>query len=152
MEDNNKNSAALMPLLVFLVLAICLLLVLLTGAGLYRQTVERSEGQYTSRTAVQYLATRLRQAEEVSVTTFGQGDALVLTQTVGEDRYVTCVYCHEGFLRELYCREGAALSAGDGEPLLEAEDLSLSLEDGVLTAALSGQTLTFSLRTGKEAP
>lgn len=152
MDDNNKNAAALMPLLTFLVLALCLLLVLLMGAGSYRRLVEQGQEQYNARTAVQYVATRLRQAEEIQLTAFGTGDALVLPQTVEGERYVTYVYCHNGCLRELYCREGAPLTPEDGEAVLEADGLTLSLEEDVLTVTISGQTLMHCLRTGKEAP
>lgn len=152
MEDKNNKASGLMPLLVLTLLTLCLLLVLLTGAKLYRQLVDRGEAQYAARTASQYLATRLRQAEHITITAFGDGDALALGQQIQGEDYVTYIYCHDGFLRELFCPQDAALLPADGEALLEARSLTLSLEEGLLTAVLSDQTLVFHLRTGREAP
>ena len=76
----------LMALLLFGVFAACVLAVLLTGASAYRRLTQRDQEAYLRRTCVQYLATRVRQADSrdrVSVESFGGADALVLTETDG---------------------------------------------------------------------
>ncbi len=150
MKERSGKLTGLMALLVFTVFALCVLRVLLTGAGVYERLVSRGEDQYSSRTTVQYLATRVRQAESVAVSDFGGIPALVLEEQAGTAAYVTRVYLYDGYLRELYSAASADLSPGDGEKVLPANSLSLSLENGLLTIEAGGHTLFLQVRSGKE--
>ena len=142
-------KACLLALLVFLLFALCLLLVLLTGAGVYRGLVRRGEERYAARTTVQYIATRVRQAGDVAVEEFGGCKALVFPETIDGERYLTRVYCHEGWLMELFSTGTAELSPEDGERVLEAEDLLVQLEGNLLTVRTGEQTLYLHLREGE---
>ena len=76
----------LMALLLFGVFAVCLLIVLLTGADSYQRLTRRDRASDNRRVCVQYLTTRVRQADAaggVSAGEFGGGDALLLTQDIG---------------------------------------------------------------------
>lgn len=149
MKQTSKIQSFL-ALMVFTVYALCILAVLLTGAGVYRDLVHSGGESYESRTAVQYVATRVRQAQTVTVEDFGGCQALTLSEKIGEETYVTRVYCHEGYLRELYCAANAELSPEDGEKVMEAESLQFSLEEGLLTARIDSRTLVLHLPGGKE--
>lgn len=141
----------LIALLLFGIFAVCLLAVLLTGAGAYRRFVHRDQVAYEQRTCVQYIATRIRQADQqggIWLTDFEGVPALVLDQG---DGYTTHVYCFEGWLMELYAAEDAGLAPEDGERLMELDSLEFTLEDGLLTAELgvpdgTPDTLRLSLR------
>lgn len=145
----------LLALLLFGVFAVCVLSVLLTGARAYRRLMDRDRDSYSRRTCVQYIATRVRQADRlggVSVEPFGDTNALTLT----EDGFVTRVYWHEGYLMELYAGEDAKLSPEDGERIMEAESLSLSVRRGLLTVDVTGDSgrpdwLLLYLRSGRGA-
>ena len=147
----------LMALLLFGVFAACVLAVLLTGANAYRRLTQRDQEAYLRRTCVQYLATRVRQADSrdcVSVEHFGGADALVLTETDGS--YATRIYCYDGWLMELYAAADADMEPQDGEKVLELSSLRLTLEDGALTAdtvdtAGASGTLRMTLRSGEGA-
>lgn len=144
-------------LLLFGIFAVCVLMVLLTGADAYRRLTQRDQQSYLRRTCAQYIAARVRQADSIAgitVEPFGDGNALTLAE--GDGTYCTRVYCHEGWLMELYSSADADLEPRDGERLLEMEGLGLSLEDGLLTAVISGadgseDVLRLSLRSGKGA-
>ena len=144
----------LIALLLFGVFAVCVLAVLLTGADAYRRLTLRDQAAYDRRTCVQYVATRVRQADAeqcVSVEPFGDGEALVLSD--GFSDYVTRVYCHDGYMMELYAGRTAELSPEDGERIMPADSLDFSLEDSLLTvtAGVNGtpSTLVLSLRSGE---
>ena len=147
----------LMALLLFGVFAACVLAVLLTGANAYRRLTQRDQEAYLRRTCVQYLATRVRQADSrdrVSVESFGGADALVLTETDGS--YTTRIYRYDGWLMELYAAADADMEPQDGEKVLELSSLRLTLEDGALTAdtvdtAGASGTLRMTLRSGEGA-
>ena len=150
MKQNTHKITDFLSLGVFALFALCLLLVLLFGARVYRDLTVAGAQRYETRTASAYLTTRVRQAESLTVEDFGGEDALVIREQIGNGTYLTRIYCHEGYLRELFCAESASLSPSDGEKVLEAECLALAVEDGILTAILDGNVLRLQLRNGRE--
>lgn len=146
MKKNASKITDLLALTVFAVFAVCVLVVLLYGAGSYRALVQRGEESFRLRTCTQYVATRVLQAETVTVADFDGCPALQLSEQVDGTVYVTRVYCCGGYLRELFCAEGAALSPDDGEKLLPAADLQLSLEGDLLTVSVDGYPVLLQLR------
>ena len=146
----------LAALLLFGVFAVCVLAVLLTGADAYRRLTERDRRAYSQRTCVQYLATRVRQGDrlgDLQVEDFGGTDALILG---ADETYAARVYCYDGWLMELYCLAEEPMEPQDGQKIMEARALELSLEDGLLEASLTAadgteDTLRLSLRSGEEA-
>jgi len=151
------NIAGLAALITFGVFAVCILLVLFTGAEAYRQMTRRDQRAFSDRTAVQYLTTRVRQADEagrLSVEPFGDGDALVIREEFDGAFYETRIYCHGGFLCELFSLSGGGMAPEDGEQILEAERLSLELEGRLLWADITGSDgashrLSLYLRSGE---
>lgn len=145
----------LLALLLFGVFAVCVLAVLLTGARAYRRLTQRDQAAYDRRVCVQYIATRVRQADSldsVSVEPFGEGEALVLS----EYGYITRVYYYDGYLMELYASAEEDLRPEDGQQIIATGGVELSLEDGMLsvdvTDSLGRQdSLRLSLRSGEEA-
>ena len=153
-ELRSNKITQLMALLTFAVFAICVLLVLLSGADVYQRLAGEGESQYARRTAVQYLTTRVRQGESVSVGDFGGLDALEFRETVNGRSYITRIYCYNGDLMELFTPEEGNFLPEDGEKLLKADDLSLNLEGGLLNVEItlpdgSVQTLQLALKADK---
>ncbi|MEI3306105.1 MAG: DUF4860 domain-containing protein [Dysosmobacter sp.] len=88
------------------------------------QTLTRGQDAADRRTAAQYLATRVRQADRadgVAVAAFQGCDALELTETIDGTPYITRVYCYDGYMRELFSAAEAQMSPADGEKVLEAQ-------------------------------
>lgn len=145
----------LAALLLFAVFAVCVLMVLLTGADAYRRLTRRDREAFDRRTGVQYMAARVRQADAdgaLAVEDLEGVQALVLGK--GQD-YVTWVYCYEGNLMELYAAEGAGLGPEDGEKVMELGGMDVSIEDGVLSLEVTDaggnqDSLLFALQSGKE--
>ena len=150
---------ALLVLVLFGVFAVCILLVLLTGADAYRRLAGRDQRSYDRRTVEQYLTTRVRQADRlggVAVERFGETDALVLYEQIDGEEYRTLVYCHEGWLRELFALAEGDFAPEDGEKVLQARGLSLGQQGRLLTAELTDpagetQRVTLYLRSGEGA-
>ena len=144
----------LIALLLFGVFAVCVLAVLLTGADAYRRLTLRDQAAYDRRTCVQYVATRVRQADAaggVFLEEFGGTQCLTLG---GGEEYITRLYCYDGCLMELYCAADVEMDPADGEQVMPAQDLDLSLEDGLLTVTVTDpqgeeNTLLLSLRGGE---
>ena len=161
MENTHKkqNTTDLAALLVFTVFALCVLLVLLTGADLYRKLTLRDQRSYALRTAAQYITTRVRQANQldgVTVEDFHGISSLVLREQIDGEWYETRVYCYEGYIRELFSSADSGLGPEDGEKLLLADALTFQLAGQILSAQIicsdgSVQPLTLFLRCGKGA-
>lgn len=157
--ETKHHLDGLLALLLFGIFAASILSVLLTGAGVYSRLTQRDEKAYDRRTSVQYLATKVRQTssgDQVSVGTFGEGDALLLSEEIDGQPYLTRIYCYDGWLRELFAAAEDPFAPEDGEKILPAQALTLHMESNLLHAELtdnSGQTisLTLSLRGGEEA-
>ncbi len=149
----------LMALLLFGVFAVCLLIVLLTGADSYQRLSQRDRVSDNRRVCVQYLTTRVRQADAaggVSAGEFGGGDALLFTQDIGGTQYVTRIYVSGGYLMELFSAADSEMSPEDGEKLMAAQSLSASLSEGLLELSVTPEDgrpveLTLSLRSGEGA-
>ena len=135
-----------------------ILSVLLSGAGVYRRVTLRDEGAYDRRTCVQYLATRVRQtpsARAITVTKFGDGDCLLITEEMDGAEYLTRVYCHEGWLMELFSPAGLSFAPEDGARLFPLAALVVEREAGLLRMTAEetdGETVTFLVtpRGGEE--
>ena len=126
------NLDGLAALLLFAVFAASVMAVLLPGAKAYRGVTRRDQEAYNALTAVQYVAQRVRQADSlygITLEDFEGVECLVLGQ--GEP-YITRLYCYEGWLMELYCLAGESFSPEDGERIIEAQELKLSLDQGML--------------------
>lgn len=157
-EGKQLKIGSLLALLLFGVFAVCILLVLLLGADGYQQMRQRDMATYESRTAVQYLTTRLHQADRragLEKREFAGLDALVLLEEVDGAAYETKLYCYEGWLMELYTASGSDLAPADGEKILELKEMRLSLEEGFLQAELtlpdgSTELVFLQQRSGRE--
>lgn len=157
-DKKERSISGLAALLVFAVFAVGILFVLLSGAQAYQRITERDRISYDSRTCIQYLATKLRQAdcpEHVSVASFGSGDALQIAQQYGEDVYLTRVYCHDGWLMELFTVADGSFAPEDGEKILPLAQLTLRQSGNLITAALTDETgaplqLKLLVRGGEE--
>lgn len=152
MRKDSAKLTELMTLLVFAVFALCLMWLLLTGAGVYQRLTQSGEESYESRVQSQYLATRLRQSQKVEVASFGEGDALVLGEQLEGEDYVTWVYLYDGYLRELFARKSSTVDPEDGERVLPMKTLVLSLDGHMLTIRTDTGTQYLYIRTGKEVP
>lgn len=154
--------SALAVLVLFGVFAGCVLGVLLTGADAYQRLTGRGQESFDQRTAAQYLSTRVRQADTaggVFVAPFSQtcgADTLFLEETIDGERYLTRVYCWEGYLCELFGGAEEDFAPEDGEKVLALRNLSLTLEGGILEAELTApdgqvQRVQMYLRSGEGA-
>jgi len=152
-------------LLVFSVFAVCVLMVLLSGAGSYRRLTERDTESYSRRTAVQYVAAKVRSADAqdriyvgaFSGTAASDGDTLHLLENIDGTLYDTRIYYCDGYLRELFAQAGASFEPEDGNPVLAAEGLGFQydarhhlLTVSAADSAGSVTEMTLSLRSGEE--
>ena len=139
MKKKNQLGSVLV-LLVFAVFMVSVLMVLLTGADVVEKIHSRDQASYDHRTLVQYITTRVRQADQrgmVDVRSFGDGDALVLTEEIDGDLYETLVYCSDGYLRELFVEAGLEMDAEFGEEILPIQRVCFQDENTYIRVQLT---------------
>ncbi len=162
MKIQKNHLEGLIALLLFGVFAVCLLIVLLTGADAYNSLTAKDRIAYDNRVCGQYIATQVRQNDDmdsITVTDFGDGGALSLAKEIEGTRYVTLIYSYDGYLMELFCDENAQLAPEDGEKIMPISRLSLAMEDGRLKISYANEdaaehdetTMVLTLRSGEEA-
>lgn len=159
MKAKKNYLVGLIALLLLGVFAVCILMILLTGANTYHRLNLKEQPAYNRRVCVQYIATQVRQAERagsVSVEQFGDGDALILKEEINGKNYLTRIYTVGGYLMELFSADTAELTPKDGRKIMELNGLELSLNEGLLnivcTDAQGQRTpLILDLRCGEEA-
>ena len=109
--SGRKNVSGLAVLLVLGVFALCVIGVLLSGVETYNDLNERDQAVFNERTCVQYITTKVRQAEEpasIETADIGAAEALVFKEVIDEEEYLIYIYCYDGWLCEFY---GSADSA-----------------------------------------
>lgn len=153
----NGSLSGLVALLTFVLFAISILFVLLNGAGVYRRLTQRDQHSYDSRTCVQYVATKMRQApspDAVSAGTFETVDCLEISQDIEGSEFVTRIYCYENWLMEIFTLADGDFYPEDGEKILPLSSMSVSQDGDLFTFVLTDtqgytQRLTLTVRGGE---
>ena len=128
-QMKTNSFGGILTLLAFALLIVSLLMVLLTGADVVNRLTERDSENYDRRTAVSYIAMRIHQSDSdgmLSVGTYYDNDVLIISEEINGMTFQTLIYCYDGYLYELFCREGYAPSPEFGEKILPADSLSLN--------------------------
>lgn len=159
-----KPAMVLAPLLLFTIFTTCILSVLLTGANVYRTLNHRNQTSFEHRAIAQYLTTRLRQSDADAMLFAGDfyectpnstGNTFFMCEKINGRTYYTRIYCYDGYLYELFSSADGEFHPENGEKLLELQDLSFSLESGLLEISVTYKdttkdTLVLNLHAGKE--
>lgn len=136
-SGNKTQIEGLVVLVLFGLFAICIMGVLLTGAGAYKRLVNRQQEAYAERTVPGYITTKIRQADAedtVRLAEFCGVEALEIAEAEG---YITRIYCYGGYLRELFSASEGAFEPEDGQKILEAEQISFSMTNGCLEVVVT---------------
>lgn len=135
MKNARGSSAFIMVLALFCVFAASVLLTLLLGTKAYSAVSSASDRSFDRRTALSYVAEKLRHADEagvVSLGEFGGSPALFLSEEYDGVEYETRIYIYEGILRELFCEKGLDIGPEAGSEIISGSALSIDIKDGCL--------------------
>ena len=146
-------------LLLLLAFSVTILSLLLTGAKSYRALTERDARTQERRIEELYIGNRIRQAESpaaLRLAVYDGTQCLEIESWIGEEAYLTRVYCFEGWIRELFTAADYAFSPMDGEKIAKAESLSFAEEGPMLKAVLEAEdgvsTLLFAWKEAAYEP
>lgn len=168
-QIKKSNISSLAPLLLFVIFTTCILSVLLTGADVYQNFSKRDQSSFERRTTVQYLTTRIRQSDTEGMVFAGSfdedpadtgeassqaGDTLFLREELGGRTFYTRIYCHDGYMYELFSESGLGFSPSTGQKILEVNSLHFTVQDGLIYidieyADRTAEALILHLRSGE---
>ncbi|MBR6228756.1 MAG: DUF4860 domain-containing protein [Eubacterium sp.] len=136
------NIEGAFVLVLFAVFAITVIAVLALGANSYQRLVGRDNDAYNRRIITSYVAAKIRQSDQVgSVAVGGFAKAskddgvntLHLYRDIDGDVYDQRIYYYDGHIYEILTIADNNIDPGDGYPILDAQGLEFSMEDGVIT-------------------
>ncbi|OUN94551.1 DUF4860 domain-containing protein [Blautia sp. An46] len=114
----------------FCVFALSSLGVTAAGAVLYQRTVREERSDYNLYTALSYIEQKLKSCDQeggVSLEEGETGNLLCIHQSIGGISYRTYIYAYEGSLMELFIRTDQEPDFSGGTPLLEIQDMEVSV-------------------------
>ncbi|MCD8346804.1 MAG: DUF4860 domain-containing protein [Lachnospiraceae bacterium] len=136
LRQKQHSTNTLFTFLLLLVFALFALLLASTGAVVYQNSVASLDENYTSRTAVAYVAEKIRQYDSEGQISFSQvEDIPALALHSAEDASaatVTYIYFYDGSLCELYVREETTPAAAMGTAMVELSDFTIEQEQSLL--------------------
>ena len=158
------DASRVAPLFLFALFAISAVFVLLCGARIYKSMLARDGESYERRTVSQYIATRLRQSDKAGAYYIGsfdslipaeEGDTLFYIEEIDGEKFLTRIYCHEGYLCELFSSADGGFSKSDGERVIPVLSLSFKNENGLIVAEIvysngTSGALSIAPRSGRE--
>lgn len=109
------------------------ILLILTGARVYRHCASQLEGNYTIRTGLAYVTEKIRQSDEagcIRLAQIGSIPALLLSREIKGEMYFTYIYEDDGYLKELFISADAQASPDMGTALLEISDFEIEPVEG----------------------
>lgn len=128
-KKNEKHIVdILFVIALFCIFAVSALILVLIGSNVYRKTVHNMDSNYNSRISVAYITEKIHQfdeADSIEIGTLDGTDALILKTSTDICNYNTYIYMNNGYLKELFASENAALSLESGQDILPIHDFHL---------------------------
>ena len=147
----------LFVLIVFCVFAVSTLVSLILGGNVYKNAIEQSQARYDERTFLFYIWTKIKNSDEydrVYVESIDGTEVLVLEENFFGELYLTFIYYHDGWIKELFVDSSHEYDLADGLEILSLENGSLKFEQlagGIIRVSDSKDSLIITPRTRKAA-
>lgn len=155
-EKSTRTIDTAFVLVLFCVFVITILLVLMTGANVYKQTSKTMAEGFDKRTCVSMLIQKIRNYDSegaISVKDIDGCNALVFSENISGDEYVTYIYYYDGNIKELFVPEKYDFKASDGNDLMTASGFTATIDDKLLTFKykIDGEEITscINLKSGE---
>lgn len=119
--------AGLMVWLLIGLFAVMCMFCVVAGAEVYRGAVRTAESNADLRTAVSYVAGKVRAWDRqgaIKVEPWEHGTALMLTEEIDGELYTTCIYGWKGGVWEVFALSGSEFDPDGGECIADGEDLN----------------------------
>lgn len=109
-------------------LGIIILLSMLVSSVMFIKVKSDNDSLRDDRLITSYFHTKIHsndKAEAISIVQFGNKDALMFKDETLDGIYLNIIYCHDGWLKELYIPENTKPELDSGEKIYQMSELSL---------------------------
>lgn len=138
----------LFVLALFGVFTISALVLVTIGASVYKSTVNSMHSNYEVRTSTSYITEKIRQnnitnsdGSRICAVELNGEEALCLPKQINGSTYYTYLYCHDGYLKELFTGDSTSLGSNilsAGQNIMEASSIHIDEpEPGLLSVELT---------------
>ena len=139
MRDSSKRNTigTIVVLAVFTVLAAAVVLLIVSGASVYKRLSEKNNLAYTKRIVSRYLATKIESAnslDEIAVVPFEGTTALCIKEEIAGVDYLTLIYSNGGYIRELFVPSDSLAEASSGERITECRKIAFTADGSAIRA------------------
>lgn len=140
----------LFPFAVLFTFAVSSLLVLLLSAHIYSEQTTQAQENYYTHTPLSYISEKVRQhdtKDSIAIETLDGLDCLALHTASGDVTYTTYLYVYDGWLKELYAKDGASFSPAAGKNVIEASDFTIiNLDEHLYRISITDSSGTITTR------
>ena len=137
---SHDGASGLFVFLLLGIFALCSTLMVVFGAGAYRDSQNRLSRNDDRRILSSYVRSMVRaQDEEGAVYVEDAGGVRTVTLAYGfeEDAYLTRIYVADGYLREWFSDASREFVPAEGEKIAEASTMEADLENGLLSVQIT---------------
>ena len=128
-KQENHIIDLLFVIALFCIFALSAIFLISIGSDIYGKTVSYMESNFNSRTSFAYITEKIRQSDAQDAISVGELEgepALLIHQIQNETSYITYIYEHDGFLKELMTRADTPLGPSAGQNIIEITDFRLT--------------------------
>lgn len=145
-KTNTIDLSVIAPFLILILFSVCILFTLLFGTRIYKETLNRDRIQFESRTVSQYIVTQIHQSDRDGMMFIGNfedhegkadGDTFFRIESINGIKYYTRIYCHNGYLYELFSQSDISFDKEDGEKILPLESIRFEQNNGIITVTIT---------------
>lgn len=133
MKNISRHSQSLFAFVLYLMFFTMTLIFLVSGVSVYRNIMASMEENYSARTCLSYISTKIRQCDNkasVSIVEKSGTNALVLQERAGALIFETWIYFYEGGIFEIYIEKDTPFELSDGDRLLSLKSIDFKKSAG----------------------
>jgi len=138
-------------LVIFCVFAGSVLMALMFGGSIYKNTTDKSNEKYNENICLSYIWMKVKSSDTedgVYTSKFHDLSVLCLDENYDGITYQTMIYLYDGWIRELFSELGLEFVPGDGEPVIRAESLEFEqLSNNLIKVTVNGESMFISPRS-----
>jgi len=137
-------------LIVFSIFAFSVLMVLMLGAGVYRNVNDISRAEQHEHTALSYIWTKVKNFDEANAISVGEFDgvpAIFIDEELAGTKFRTAIYVNDGWLLELFSEKALEFSLQSGRRIVQVDNIVFNeLDNGLIEVMLGNKRLLLSPR------
>lgn len=134
-------------LVLFAVFAITVLFVLMSGAGVYKNTQLVMQERYEERTCLSYISSKINNNDDsgkIRVIDNGDMSVLAIDESVAGESFTTYIYCYDGYMKELLVQSDLEFNAEMGTNIAALQYINFTKDGNLINIKCIGEEGTVS--------